>query len=162
MQAYRMSKSYVGAKLKAYGLMRVYLEKEHKQGKEIKDTTSKWSWFEEFYKKCMVQKKGETGRADRIYDGANLESKFVDWMLNDQLPRAEDVRRLYDCLKDKRAIAILDEGAGSKRPITRRQRTGRSCNRSSGRASRASCNIFEKNWRSGGLNPFKPKLKNFW
>jgi hypothetical protein len=35
--------------------MRVYLVKARKQGKEIKDPTSKWSWFEEFYKKCTGQ-----------------------------------------------------------------------------------------------------------
>src|SRR5262249_45757288 len=68
---YRMSPNYVGAKLKAYGLMSVYLKKAREQGKEIKDPTSKWSWFEEFYKKCMTQpKKKETDRADRVYDGA--------------------------------------------------------------------------------------------
>jgi hypothetical protein len=30
--------------------------------------------------------------------------------LNDQLPKAEDVRRLHDCLTDKKAMGILERG----------------------------------------------------
>jgi hypothetical protein len=33
-------------------------------------------------------------------------------MINDQLPQAADVRRLYDCLEDKKAIAVLDKRHG--------------------------------------------------
>ena len=45
-----------------------------------------------------------------MYNGEDLEEKFVEWVLNDQLPQAADVRKLYDCLEDKKAIAALDKG----------------------------------------------------
>lgn len=110
-QAFRMSKSYVNAKLKAYRLMRSYLESAHEAGKAIKDPASKWSWFEEFYKKCKPNK----DIPERVYNGEDLEDKFSEWMLSDQLPQAADVRRLHECLEDRKALAILDKGGGIDR-----------------------------------------------
>lgn len=107
-QAYRVSKTYVNAKLRAYNLMNEYLDMVRESGKEVKQITEKWSWFEEFYKKCKPGKEFP----NRVYNGRDLEVKFCEWMLNDQLPQAADVRRLYDCLEDKKAIAILDRGGG--------------------------------------------------
>jgi hypothetical protein len=106
-QAYRMSKSYVVAKLRAYRLMRTYLEMAQEAGKEIKDVSQKWSWFEEFYKKCKPNKENPA----RVYNGQDLEEKFCKWVLNDQLPQAADVRKLFDCLEDRKAMALLDKGA---------------------------------------------------
>jgi hypothetical protein len=45
-----------------------------------------------------------------VFDGPELEQKFCDWVLNDQLPKAEDVRRLHDCLRDKKSMGILERG----------------------------------------------------
>ena len=88
-------------------LMRTYLEKANEAGKEIKDVAQKWSWFEEFYKKCKPNKENLA----RVYNGEDLEQKFCEWVLNDQLPQAADVRKLYDCLEDKKAMALLDKGS---------------------------------------------------
>jgi hypothetical protein len=105
-----MSKSYVVAKLRAYRLMRTYLEKAHEIKKEIKNPSEKWSWFEEFYKKIQPNQEPHKKQPARIYNGQDLEDKFVEWMLNDQLPLAADVRKLYDCLEDKKAMSMLDKG----------------------------------------------------
>jgi hypothetical protein len=107
-QAHRMSRSRLTAKLKAYRLMRIYLGMARDVGKEIKDGAQKYSWFEEFYKKCKPNKKVPT----RVYNGKELERKFCEWLLNDQLLQAADFLKLDDCLKDKRAIGILDKGGG--------------------------------------------------
>jgi len=109
-QQFRMSKSYVNAKLRAYKMLaETYLAKAQKAKKEVKDLSRSWSWFEEFYKKCKPSAPGKEN-SERIVDGPDLEQKFCDWMLNDQLPKAEDVRRLYDCLTDKKAMGILERG----------------------------------------------------
>jgi hypothetical protein len=107
---FRMSRSYLNAKVRAYKLLsETYVPMAQKAGKEVGDLSRKWSWFEEFYKKCKPSAAGKEN-PERVYDGPALEQKFCQWMLNDQLPRAEDVRRLYDCLEDKKAIAMLDKG----------------------------------------------------
>ena len=107
---FRMSRGYLNAKVRAYKLLvEAYVPMVQKAKKEVGDLSRKWSWFEEFYKKCKPSPAGKED-PDRVYDGPVLEQKFCQWMLNDQLPRAEDVRRLYDCLEDKKAIAVLDKG----------------------------------------------------
>jgi hypothetical protein len=109
-QQFRMSKSYVNAKLRAYKMLaETYLTRAQKAKKEVKDLSRSWSWFEEFYKKCKPSAPGKEN-PDRVFDGPELEQKFCDWVLNDQLPKAEDVRRLHDCLNDKKAMGILERG----------------------------------------------------
>jgi hypothetical protein len=111
-QTYRMSKGYIGAKLRAYKLMDKFVNNARAQGKEVKDLSNRWSWFEEFYKKCKPAAPGKPQDPKRVYDGEELESKFVEWMLDDKLPKAEDVRRLHDCLDDKSAIHDLEKAGG--------------------------------------------------
>jgi hypothetical protein len=107
---FRMSRSYLNAKIRAFKLLaETYVPKAKKAHKDVGDLSRKWSWFEEFYKKCKPSPAGKED-PERVYDGPALEQKFCDWVLNDQLPRAEDVRKLHDCLGDKKAIAILDRG----------------------------------------------------
>jgi hypothetical protein len=109
---FRMSRSYLNAKVRAYKLLaETYVPMAQKTHKDVGDLSRKWSWFEEFYKKCKPSPAGKED-VDRVYDGPALEQKFCEWVLNDQLPKAEDVRRLYACLEDKKAIAVLDKGGG--------------------------------------------------
>jgi hypothetical protein len=108
---FRMSRGYLNAKVRAYKLLvESYVPMAQKAKKEVGDLSRKWSWFEEFYKKCKPSPAGKEN-PDRVYDGPALEQKFCQWVLNDQLPRAEDVRKLYHCLEDKKAIAVLDKGS---------------------------------------------------
>jgi hypothetical protein len=105
---FRQSKSYVIAKRRAYKLMGDFAELAKERKKKVDDFAQKWSWFEEFYKKCKPGHKDES--ANRVYAGPDLEAKFSEWVLNGQLPMAADVRKLYECLEDKNAIAVLDRG----------------------------------------------------
>jgi transcriptional regulator with XRE-family HTH domain len=111
-QRYRMSKSYVSAKHRAYALMLSYIELANKLGKDTKDVAQKWSWFEEFYKKIKPSAPGKED-PERVWDGPELEEKFCEWLVEGKLPKAEDVRRLYECLKDPKAMNILDKDGGT-------------------------------------------------
>jgi hypothetical protein len=97
-------------RFRAYKLLvETYVPKAQKANKDVGDLSRKWSWFEEFFKKCKPSPAGKEN-PDRVYDGPVLEQRFCDWVLNDQLPKAEDVRKLYDCLEDKKAMGVLEKG----------------------------------------------------
>jgi hypothetical protein len=107
-EMFRMSKGYVGAKLRAYKLMAEhFVPMAHEQKKDIKDPANQWSWFEEFYKTCKPSLVGKEN-PDRIYDGEELEEKFCEWVLDDKLPKAEDVRKLRWLLEDRKAMKALE------------------------------------------------------
>lgn len=111
-QTYRQSKGYVSAKIRAYKLMKeTYVAAVRKKGEKVDDIAKKWSWFEEFYKKCRPSQPGKED-TQRIYDGRALEQKFCEWVADGKLPQAADVRKLYECLTDKRAMEILDAPDG--------------------------------------------------
>jgi hypothetical protein len=108
-QHFRKSKSYISAKLRAYKLMQEqFVPMARESGKNIGDLSSKWSWFEEFYKKCKPSPPGKED-SSRVHDGPALEHKFCKWVLSEKaLPQAADVRRLADILKNKKAIEALE------------------------------------------------------
>jgi hypothetical protein len=109
-QMYRQSKGYVSAKIRAYRLMSevlVPMAQKHQKGKHMDDLARRWSWFEEFYKKCKPNAAKEN--EDRVYDGKELEEKFCGWVLDGKLPQAADVRKLGDILDHKDAIKAFEK-----------------------------------------------------
>jgi hypothetical protein len=111
---YRTSKSYVVAKNRAYMLMRdkfvpLVAEVKKEEGSEIKNPDRYWSWFEEFYKTCKPTPAGKEPKANRVYDGEELEDKFCRWVAGGKLPRAENVRKLPKILDHKAAMKIFEE-----------------------------------------------------
>lgn len=108
-QMYRQSKGYISAKIRAYKLMdKVFVALAQDKKKNIKDLTGQWSWFEEFYKKCKPSDAGKEN-PDRVYDGPALEEKFCEWVLDERIPKGEDVRKLVWMLEDKKAISTLEK-----------------------------------------------------
>lgn len=63
------------------------------QSNGVKDI-AKYSYFKEFYKDSRLKEKE---RKDSTF-----LAKFVQWVVDDRIPRAEDVRDLYDILEDKK------------------------------------------------------------
>lgn len=116
-EQYRISKSYVNNKIRAYRLMtEVFVPRAEETGKaQGEDLSRRWSYFEEFYKgKTRPTAEGKTPKEPRVYDGEDLEHKFCDWILDGKLPIAEDVRRLGDILGDKDAIAEFEKNGIDK------------------------------------------------
>lgn len=104
---YRQSKTYIGAKLRAYALMQdkfVPLATEAK----LANPDRYWSWFEELYKTCKPSKPGHE-KPTRVYDGPALEEHFCDWVVNGKLPRAEQVRKLATILENPAAMTVFQE-----------------------------------------------------
>lgn len=104
---YRLSKTYISAKLRAYALMRdkfVPLATEAK----LDNPDRYWSWFEELYKTCKPSKAGSE-KATRVYDGPMLEEKFCDWVVNKKLPKAEQVRKLATILENPAAMKVFEK-----------------------------------------------------
>jgi len=95
-EMYRQSKSSVQAKIDAYNLMN---EKYLPQAPGSVSLLDKWSYFEEFYKRCKPHK-DEAGQ--------ELEDNFVRWMLADKFPRGEHVRMLPKVLRDEDAREALE------------------------------------------------------
>jgi len=93
---YRLSKSTVSSKLRAYKLMvEKYLPK-------YKDAAllQKWSYFEEFYKK--LKPKADTP------EGAKLEDDFVRWMGEGKFNKGMDIRNLPRILEDPEALDLFE------------------------------------------------------
>ncbi len=96
-EMYRMSKSSVVQKIRAYTLMK---DKYLPMTDGSERLLDRWSYFEEFYKRCKP-------KADKP-DGKELEEDFVQWMLDGKFPRGEHVRRLPEVLKNDEARKALD------------------------------------------------------
>ena len=92
-----MSKSSVNKKIRAFKLMS---EKYLPQTTGDVALLEKWSYFEEFYKRCNP-KKDEAGMA--------LEDDFVRWMLEDKFKRGEQVRLLPAILDNPEARKVLEK-----------------------------------------------------
>lgn len=93
---YRLSKSSVSSKLRAYKLMvEKYLPK-------YKDPAllQKWSYFEEFYKKLKPKKDTP--------EGAKLEDDFVRWMGEGKFTKGMEVRNLPQILEDPKALDLFE------------------------------------------------------
>ena len=112
-EMYRMSKSYISAKIRAYRLMDQTLVPTARQRKhEVKDLSGLWSWFEEFYKSAKPSLPGKED-PDRVYDGRDLELKFCEWVLDGKFPQAAEVRMLRDVLDDGKAMKFLEDQGGN-------------------------------------------------
>lgn len=96
-ETYRLSKSSVNKKIRAFKLMS---EKYLPQTSGDASLLEKWSYFEEFYKKCNP-KNNE--------DGMALEEDFVRWMLEDKFKRGEQVRLLPAILDNPEARKVLEK-----------------------------------------------------
>jgi len=112
-EQYRMSKSYVNSKIRAYRLMKqTFVPMAHEKKVEVRSLSGYWSWFEELYKACKPSRPGKE-ISDRIYDGVELEHKFCEWVLENKLPQASDVRNLKHCLDSPKAMELLEEKGGT-------------------------------------------------
>lgn len=112
---YRQSKSYIIAKNRAYKLMRdKFVPLAEKATKEETSKLGKnpdryWSWFEELYRSCKPTPAGKDPKTVRVYDGTELEAKFCEWVVQNKLPKAEQVRKLAKILDNKDAMAVFEE-----------------------------------------------------
>ena len=94
-EAYRQSKTSISAKIRAYRLMtEKYLEK-YPDPKNL----TKWSYFEEFYKKCKP--------AANTPEGEELEEQFVEWMGHNRFTKGAEVRELPRILASEAATTTL-------------------------------------------------------
>jgi len=96
-EAYRQSKTTISHKIRAYKLM---TEKYLQKYPDAKNLT-KWSYFEEFYKKCKP--------AANTSDGEVLEDAFVEWMGKDRFTKGAQVRELPRILASPPATNLLSE-----------------------------------------------------
>ncbi len=111
---YRQSKGYIINKRRAYKLMQErfvpMVEKARKDGnsKLDKNPDKYWSWFEELYRSCKPTPAGKDPKPGRVYDGQELEEKFCEWVADNKLPKAEQVRKLAGFLDHKRAMKAFE------------------------------------------------------
>jgi hypothetical protein len=96
-EMYRLSKSTVIARKRAYKLM---VEEYLPLTKGDLSVLDRWSYFEEFMKKCKP-------KADT--DGRELEEKFVRWMVAGKFKKGEQVRWLPQILANEQAIEVLEK-----------------------------------------------------
>ena len=96
-EMYRQSKSSISFKLRAYTLMAEKYLPKYKDP----DLLKKWSYFEEFYKRC----KPKAGTPE----GIQLEEDFIRWMGENKFSRGEEVRILPQILSDPSAVQIFEK-----------------------------------------------------
>ena len=108
-EMFRESNSYISAKIRAYRLMNdSFVPMAQTRKKPVQNLPGYWSWFDELFKKCKPSAPGNEN-PNRVYDGRELEERFCDWVLENKLPRAEDVRKLSLMLEDEEAMGILEK-----------------------------------------------------
>jgi hypothetical protein len=109
-EGYRQSKLTISNKIRAYRLMTEQFLAKYPAPINI----TKWSYFEEFYKRCKP--------AANTPDGADLEQDFVDWVGLGRFTKGAQVRELPRIMASQSARKALSEkGFDSAWEIVRSQ-----------------------------------------
>jgi hypothetical protein len=111
---YRLSPNYVSAKIRAYKCMKdllVPMASARKQ--DVGDLSQKWSWFEEFYKKCRPTPAGKPLKPERPFDGEQLESKFCEWVYPGKLAIFDTLAAALARFRGRFAADEIAEGVRS-------------------------------------------------
>ncbi len=102
----RKSRTWVHQRLKAYEWSQQYFER-HKTW----DKPNHFSYFEELYKRRNALKKSEnpldTDKEEDLH-------QFMEWVANDQIPRALEVRKLPKVLHHEQTRDLLYNGEGPR------------------------------------------------
>lgn len=94
-EAYRQSKTSISHKIRAYRLMTEKYLHKYPDPKNL----VKWSYFEEFYKRCKPPA--------NTPEGEELEDRFVEWMGENRFSKGSEVRELPRVLENKQAVTAL-------------------------------------------------------
>ncbi len=96
-EAYRLSKTTISHKIRAYRLMTEKFLNKYSNPKNL----TKWSYFEEFYKCCKPPASSP--------DGEELEEAFIKWVGEEKFSKGSEVRELPRVLGNPSARKVLDE-----------------------------------------------------